>query len=385
MFLVSTEHSIEIATYFLTNTYRRNPMRHLSLHTIEKSTRIRVGPGTTGHIGEYVVEGATPPLVLVCSDETVAELYADTVLKSLHDAGLRAELHTFPAGEDSKCLEQLGRYYETLGRVRLARDGLLIGLGGGVTTDLTGFAAATWMRGVSYANCPTTVEAAIDAAIGGKTGINHTAGKNVVGAFHQPDLIVIDPNTFTTLPQRDVVAGLAESVKHALIRDAAFFAWHEDHADAILALDPPAITELVTRNVSIKCDVVVADEREQGQRAILNFGHTVGHALEHWFGYELRHGEAVALGMIAAARISSDLGLLDKADVERIVRILEVFRLPVRVPRTIDVDAVIDLTHGDKKVKGTRRHWVLLDAIGKVTIRNDVPDGAVRDAVNSLQ
>jgi 3-dehydroquinate synthase len=359
-------------------------MRRLTLSSAHKKTRVIVQNGSTKHIGKWLFEEQPPHAVCLCSDNTVAALYADQVIEALASPETRVELHTFAAGDASKCLAELDRSYGTLGTMRLGRDGMLLALGGGVVSDLTGFAAATWMRGVRFATCPTTLESAIDASIGGKTAINHLAGKNMVGAFYHPELVAIDPQCLQTLPAREVSAGLAESVKHALIRDAALLTWHEEHVASILALDGAVMEELIDRNIRIKAAVVERDERERGERAILNFGHTIGHAIEKWMNYELRHGEAVALGMIAAARISRDLGLLPADDVTRIETLLAALRLPVRSSRPVDVEAIDQLTRSDKKVLGERRRWVLLDGIGRTVIRNDVDDALVRSAIASL-
>ncbi|HRX87589.1 MAG TPA: 3-dehydroquinate synthase [Phycisphaerae bacterium] len=341
-------------------------------------------PGALNHIGEWIAELATPPMVLVCADTTVAGLYADRVLASLGAAGLKAALHTFPPGDASKSLAELDRIYVKLGEMKLARDGMMVALGGGVASDLTGFAAATWMRGVRFVTCPTTLESDVDACVGGKTGINHAAGKNLVGAFHHADLVAVDPECLQTLPERDVAAGLAESVKHALIADAAFLDWHESRVEAIQAREPAVMGELIERNLRIKVGVVETDEHEQGRRALLNFGHTIGHAIEALCGYELRHGEAVALGMVAAADLSRSKGMLGDADVARIRAVLERFHLPTVVPIALEVDAVAALTLGDKKVRGGRRRWVLLDGIGCGVVREDVDEEQIRAAITMV-
>ena len=359
-------------------------MHELTMKILRKRVKIVVQPGALNHIGKWVLELDTPPVVLVCSDTTVAERYAEPVLESLGAAGLRAALHTFSPGDGSKSLGELDAIYRTLGKLRLGRDGLLLALGGGVVSDLTGFAAATWMRGVRYVTCPTTLEADVDASIGGKTGINHAAGKNMVGAFHHPDLVAVDPTCLQTLPARDVSAGLAESVKHALIRDAEFLAWHERWARAILAVDPEIMAELIARNLRIKAAVVEADEREEGQRAVLNFGHTIGHAVEQWSRYELRHGEAVALGMVAAGNMSRALGLLAQEDADRITDVLRTFKLPLKAPKRLDTDAIVTLTRADKKVRADRRRWILLEAIGGTVIRDDVDEPLVREAIEAI-
>ena len=360
-------------------------MRKLKLNFFSRTSELYIEQGLLGHICEYVRMVGPPPVVLLCTDSNVGPLYGRGAMESLAADGLHAELITFPAGESSKSLSTLDAIYEAAGRCRMGRDGLILALGGGVVSDVSGFAAATWMRGVRWVVGPTTLEADVDACLGGKTAINHATGKNMVGAFHQPELILVDPLCLRTLPMRDVRAGLAESVKHALIREAEFLDWHEAKREAILALDGEVMAELVERNLRIKAGVVEADERESGVRAILNFGHTVGHAFESWFQYELRHGEAVALGMVAAARISERLGRLAGAAVERIVAVLEGFGLPVVAPRPFDLNAVLELTHGDKKVQSGRRRWVLLDGVGAASIHDNVDDGVVREVLVLLQ
>ena len=322
--------------------------------------------------------------MFVCSDTTVAGLYADTVLRSLEGAGIQTVLHTFPPGDESKSLEQLNLIYEGLGKARLSRDGVLLALGGGVVSDLTGFAAATWMRGVRYVTCPTTLEADVDASIGGKTAINHPAGKNLVGAFHHAELVAVDTKCLQTLPARDVASGLAESIKHALICDEGLLTWHEEQAEKINAVDADVMADLVDRNLRIKAGVVESDEREHGRRAILNFGHTIGHAVESWFDYQLRHGEGVGLGMVAAAHISRELGLLDQFEVERICAVLKLFDLPIVTPKPLDIEAVSALTFGDKKVLKGKRRWVLLDGLGKTVIRDDVEESLIREAISAI-
>jgi len=356
----------------------------LFLKLNHKKTAVRVLPGALNHIGPWIAAIHTPPVVLICSDETVADLYAERILASLRSVNLPTHLHTFPPGDASKTLSELARIHDHLGQLRLSRDGLLIALGGGVVSDLTGFAAATWMRGVRFAICPTTLEADVDACIGGKTGINHPAGKNLVGAFHHPELIAVDPECLRTLPARDVSAGLAESIKHALIADPAFLDWHETHRDDIRALTPAVLAELIERNLRIKISVVESDEREHSRRAILNFGHTIGHAIEQWCEYDLRHGEAVALGMVAAADLSCALDLLSATDTARIRDVLRSFDLPTTAPRKLDVGAVAALTHGDKKSQSGRRRWVLLYGIGHPVILDDVDDAAIHRAIAGL-
>lgn len=394
-------------------------MPELVLGTSSASVAIHIGNGQLGHIGEWISKRKTPPVVVVVSDTTVWPLYKGVIHQSLGEmAGSACHVHLIPPGDASKSLEQLGLLYDAFGQAGLARDGLVLALGGGVVSDLAGLAAATWMRGVRFAICPTTLEADIDAAVGGKTGINHPAGKNMVGAFYQPELVMIDPGCLRTLPERDVVAGMAESIKHAAIADAEFLTWQVKRAEAILRLDAGVMEELIEQNLRIKIAVVEADEREtggaepnrplhrdvkdeeaasatrapalmpggaaSGGRAVLNFGHTIGHAVESWFDYELRHGECVAIGMSAAGWISREMGLLDAADYERLLDALKVFGLPVSAPRRLDVDSVAVLTLGDKKSRGGKRRWVLLNGLGRTVVRDDVPEKLVRGAIERV-
>jgi 3-dehydroquinate synthase len=254
-----------------------------------------------------------------------------------------------------------------------------------VISDLAGFAAATWMRGIPHAFCPTTVEGAIDAAVGGKTAVNLPHAKNLVGAFHPPVFVGVDPDTFATLPARDISAGLAESIKHALITDPDFADWHQANADAVAKLEPGVLMELVVRNIQIKGRFVAEDPYERtGVRMALNFGHTIGHAIESCGRYRLRHGECVALGMIGACRLSAMLGLADEGLVDRVVRLLARFNLPTRLEGPVDVDALLDAMRRDKKSRGGRLRFVLLEGIGQVTLRDDVRAEDVREAIASL-
>lgn len=323
--------------------------------------------------------------IVVVTDETVGRLYGDTVLASLRREGFRVESHLMEPGEASKSIESLIALYDFLAERRIGRDSLLLALGGGVVSDLTGFAAATWMRGVDFVICPTTLEAAIDASIGGKTAINRPGGKNQVGAFHQPMLVVVDPACLQTLEPRDIRAGLAESIKHALIADKAFLDWQEQRMEAILSLDNDVVTELIARNIEIKCAVVERDPFERaGDRMILNFGHTIGHAVEQCCDYTLRHGECVALGMVAACRISESMGLLAADVVERVKHVLELAGLPTRLTEPINVDRIMQTMMSDKKVRSGSARFVLLNSIGCPVIRDDIPESVVRAAYASI-
>jgi 3-dehydroquinate synthase len=371
-------------TQYVAIIYGWTAVNELFLDHGAAKTRVLVNTGLLSHIGEYVREMGPPPVVVVCSDETVAGHYGERLIAQLEQSGLRTRFHKFPAGDASKSLDELDRIYRELADARAGRDALLLALGGGVVSDLTGFAAATWMRGIRYITCPTTLESAVDACVGGKTAINHVAGKNMIGAFHHPSLVAIDPECLKTLPARDIQAGLAESIKHGLIRDADFVDWHEQNRDAVLACDPDVMAALIERNLRIKISVVEQDEREQGLRAFLNFGHTIGHAIEKHANYALRHGEAVALGMVGAAILSEKLECLTHADVERIRDLIASYNLPVTSPVPLDIDTVLQLTQGDKKALAGKRRWVLLKQIGEATLHDDIDDALVREAVMAV-
>jgi 3-dehydroquinate synthase len=260
-----------------------------------------------------------------------------------------------------------------------------VALGGGVVSDLAGFVGATWMRGVQWAICPTTLEAMIDASIGGKTAVNVPGGKNLVGAFHHPRMVLIDPDCLVTLLDRDLRAGLAESIKHAALFSPEFFEWHEQNAEAILRRESQVLSELIDRNVAIKVDVVRRDATEQsGRRMLLNFGHTIGHAIEECCGYELRHGECVALGMVAAATLSESLGLSDASVAEQIRGLANCFQLPTHLPSAIPWPRVLEVMRRDKKAREGKLQFVLLQAIGKPAVRRDVDEWHIRQAYEAL-
>lgn len=336
-----------------------------------------------------LVQGLLPrrpcPQVGVITDTRVGPIYGGTVLKSLETSGFDPFLHEIPAGEASKRLEIAESLYQLLAQRQFGRDGILVALGGGVVSDLTGFVAGTWMRGIRFAIFPTTLEADVDASIGGKTAINLSAGKNLVGVFHQPFLVGIDPRCLHTLDSRDVQAGLAESVKHALISSEDFLAWHEDHADAILSLHDETITDLILRNVQVKAGIVEQDVFEQTHtRMRLNFGHTIGHAIEASCDFNLRHGECVALGMLAACNMSLRLGLLEPSVVQRVQALLTRFGLPTVMATAIEPDRILDAVRYDKKVRSGKEQFVVLEAVGRPVVRDDVPESLVREAYESL-
>lgn len=302
---------------------------------------------------------------LVVSNETVAPLYLDALLPGL--TGRRVSSINLPDGEAYKTLATMASILDQLVANGAGRDTTVVALGGGVVGDIAGFAAACYMRGVNFIQVPTTLLAQVDSSVGGKTGVNHEQGKNLIGAFHQPQVVLIDTDTLATLPDRELRAGLAEVIKYGAICDADFFAWLEASMDKLLQRDPAALAHAIRRSCELKADVVAEDEREAGRRAILNFGHTFGHAIERCQGYgDWLHGEAVAAGMIMAARLS---GVGDAA-VDRLCRLVASAGLPVEPP-AIAADDWLAAMGMDKKVQGRKLRFVLLDAIGSSRVTSE--------------
>jgi 3-dehydroquinate synthase len=317
----------------------------------------------------------------VIADATVANLHGETLLGALRAGGMEPVLHALPLSEGRKTLAAAEEIFDRLVERRAERSHAVLAFGGGVATDLGGFVAATYLRGLPLVQVPTSLLGMVDAAIGGKVAVNHREGKNLIGAFYQPALVVADAALLPTLPRREFLSGWGEVIKHALIMDLELLAWLEEEADALLALEPEPSARVLRRSIALKARVVSADEREAGLRMTLNYGHTTGHALEAATGYEaLLHGEAVAVGMVAAAHIGRELGLLAAAEVERQNHLIARFGLPLRAPG-VDAESVLSAMSLDKKVSGKALRWVLLDGLGKTVIRNDVPLSLVQEAV----
>ena len=356
-----------------------------TIPAVSGQTHVRIGAGClTGLADQLEVLGPVQSILIV-ADSNVGPLYGDGLQRLLTANGIRVETFTMAAGEASKSLEMAAQAYDALAQARVGRDGLIVALGGGVVGDVAGFVAGTWMRGLRWCYCPTTMEADVDAAVGGKTALNTAHGKNLVGVFHQPSMVVIDPSCLRTLPPRDVRAGLAESIKHALLESEPSLTWHETHSEALQALESGLITELIERNVRFKAAIIEADPYETtGRRTLLNFGHTLGHAIESSADGALRHGECVSLGMVAGCRISQRAGLLGGGDVDRISRVLEQFGLPTRLPISIERGAVMQALELDKKAAQGRIRLVLLEGFGRPVVRDDVPPVWVADAFDSL-
>ncbi len=325
--------------------------------------------------------------ILVVSNADVATPYGNRCLTSLEQAGFQATLLTIPAGEDQKTLNTFSTILDAAKKEGLERQSLMLALGGGIVGDMTGFAASCWLRGIGVVQVPTTLLAMVDAAIGGKTGVNHPGGKNLIGAFHQPRLVMIDPDTLQTLPTREFRAGLAEVIKYGVIGDSDLFELLERSVsfDSPLTISLELLATMLERSAQAKAVVVAADEKEGGQRAILNYGHTFGHVVETLTGYGTwLHGEAVAIGMVAVAALAVQRGVLDQSDAERQTHLIESAGLPSQWP-DLDPDLVLKTLQGDKKVRHGRLRFVLPSHIGAVSIVDDVSHEEIRACLASMR
>jgi 3-dehydroquinate synthase len=350
-------------------------------------SRIYIGAALLDEVGPLVRRALGTRRLVILSDDTVAPLYAAGVAER---CGVDAQaILTMPAGEAHKTRESWSRLTDIMLDAGYGRDSAVLALGGGVVGDMAGFVAATYMRGIPVVQLPTTLLAMIDAAVGGKTGVDTRAGKNLVGAFHHPTLVIADPRTFRTLPVEQLRNGLAEAVKHGVVASAENFAFIGANAAQIVQAGGPDDllgTELVRRNIEIKAGVVAADEKESGIRKILNFGHTIGHAVETLSGYTLLHGECVAIGMVVEARIAAALGLADASVAAQITHVLREVGLPVTVPSAIDGHAVLNATRTDKKARDGAVEYALPSHIGAMAggdrdWATPVPDAVVLDAL----
>ncbi|GER81474.1 hypothetical protein KTAU_01130 [Thermogemmatispora aurantia] len=343
--------------------------------------------GGLGRLPAYLARLELPRRVFLLSDQHVYDLYGPPLLRTLRRAGWSASSYVLPAGEASKSLQQLSAIYDWLVEQRAERREALLALGGGVVGDLVGFAAATYLRGVPLVQLPTSLLAQVDAAIGGKTGINHPRGKNLIGAFYQPRLVLADPATLLTLPERERTEGWAEVVKYGMILDAELFTLLETHAAALRDFSlPPAslLAQIIARCIALKAAVIEEDEREQGRRAILNYGHTLGHALENVTGYgEWLHGEAVALGMVAAAELACQAGFLAREEAERQRALLAALGLPTAYHGKPQTEALLAAIRLDKKVAQKQVRWIMPRRIGEV-FQTTLPDELVSKVVYSL-
>lgn len=348
-----------------------------------RATAIRIARGLLDRIPSLLAEHAPAARYAVISDSNVSGLYGERIRSALREGGREATLFEFPAGEASKTLETWSRLVEELAESRLGRDACIVAVGGGVTGDLAGFAAAAYTRGVPLVQVPTSLLAMIDAAIGGKTGVDLRAGKNLAGAFHDPAAVLIDPHALDTLPPQEVRSGLAEAVKHGAIADLSYFRDLRALAAGILALEAGPVDRLVSRSVELKVAIVERDARETGERAALNFGHTIAHGIERVTGYAVGHGQAVAMGMVAEARIGEAIGLTRPGTAGELADVLAALELPVRLPLHVDPLGILEAAASDKKGRAGRTRYTLIAEPGRVARASDgewthpVPDADV--------
>ena len=355
-------------------------MQTLNVALGERSYPIYIGGGLLER-PELIVERLPQKKAAIITNSTVGPLYLARLQRALEDRGVAVVVLTLPDGEIHKDWETLNRIFDALLEHRCERGTALIALGGGVVGDLAGFAAAVYQRGVPFIQIPTTLLAQVDSAVGGKTAINHPLGKNMIGAFYQPRAVVSDTDTLATLPPRELAAGIAEVVKYGLIRDRAFFDWLEANIARLVKSDPDALAYAIERSCAIKAEIVALDEREDGIRALLNYGHTFGHAIETALGFgQWLHGEGVAAGMVLAARLSHRLGLIGAGEVKRIADILARADLPVAAPE-LGLERYLELMGHDKKVQGGRIRFVLLERIGAAIVSGEVPRAALADVL----
>jgi 3-dehydroquinate synthase len=356
-------------------------MRTIDVALGERSYPIHIGAGLLTRAGELLAPAFVRPRAIVVTNPVVAARYLEPLRSSLQASDIASETILVPDGEAHKSLATLDDVLTRLLQWKAERSTTLVALGGGVVGDLAGFAAAVYQRGMPFIQVPTTLLAQVDSSVGGKTAVNHPLGKNMIGAFHQPRAVLIDTHCLRSLPAREFSAGLAEVIKYGAIRDAGFFSWLEANLERLVARDDDALAHAIGESCRIKAEIVAADERETGERALLNLGHTFGHAIEAGLGYgEWLHGEAVAAGMVLAAQTSARLGLLAEGDVARLSALIARAGLPVAAP-ALGFDRWLELMGRDKKVEGGALRFVLLDALGRARVRAAVPTATLSDLI----
>ncbi len=358
----------------------------------QQSYNIAIVPGGLAQLGDWMVvqDGGLNlgKKVLLVSNPEIFAVYGDRACQSLQAAGFDVATHLIPAGEEHKHLGSIQALYDSALNHKLERSSTLVALGGGVIGDMTGFAAATWLRGINFVQVPTSLLAMVDASIGGKTGVNHPQGKNLIGAFYQPKLVLIDPTVLATLPEREFRAGMAEVIKYGVIWSAELFEALErnERLMQLEDLSPELQTAILDHSCRAKAEVVGKDEKESGLRAILNYGHTIGHAVESLTGYTVvNHGEAVGIGMVAAGHLGVALGLWDEASNGRQLALIEKAGLPTQLPAGIDLEAIIDALQSDKKVKAGKVRFILPQAIRSVVITDEVSREVLREVLAGME
>jgi 3-dehydroquinate synthase len=353
----------------------------------DRSYNILIEKGSLANLGAEMSRLSLGKKVLLVSNPEIFEYYGQIAVNSLEKAGFTVSTHLIPAGENYKTLDSIAEVYDSALAHRLERSSTMVALGGGVIGDMTGFAAATWLRGVNFVQVPTTLLAMVDASIGGKTGVNHPQGKNLIGAFYQPKLVLIDPSVLKSLPVREFRAGMAEVIKYGVIWDAELFKQLEDSDNlaSFSQIDGELLQTIITKSCQAKADVVSKDEKEAGLRAILNYGHTIAHGIESLTGYtSINHGEAVAMGMVAAGAIAVKLGMWTTSENQRQRALIAKAGLETQIP-PLNPDEMIETLTADKKVKDGKVRFILPTAIGKVTISDRVTSSMVREVLSPTE
>lgn len=359
-------------------------MRKVRVDLGAQSYDIVIGHDLAAEIEQFIRQADFSKKALLITDSNVGPLYGKKVLSILQKAGLTVELVEITAGESSKCLAVAESLYTRAIETGLDRKSPIFALGGGVVGDLAGFIAATYMRGVPFVQLPTSLLAQVDSSVGGKVAVNHALGKNLIGAFYQPKAVFMDLDMMKTLPKREIATGLGEIIKYGIIYDQEFFKFLENNKTKVLALESDAVSYMIARSCEIKAAVVSKDEKESGLRRILNFGHTMAHAIEKETGYiRYNHGEAVAIGMAGAADISCQLGLIDEKTVQRLTDLVTAMQLPTKAEGCNVENMYKDIFH-DKKTVGGKVNWVLMTGVGTVISRNDVPEAVVKQAMAAI-
>lgn len=363
-------------------------MQKVTVDLGDRSYDINIHHNSLDRLGIEIRSLLRPSQVAVISDQNVAAIYSERVVESLAKAGVRTTCITFPEGERSKCFSEYEKILDQMIESGMDRKSAVVALGGGVTGDLAGFSSASFMRGIAYIQVPTTLLAMVDSSVGGKTGIDHRLGKNLIGAFYQPRLVFADPTTLDTLPAVEFRSGMAEVIKHGVIRDADYFAFLEGQVDAILERDPETIEHLIARSCLIKAEVVGVDEREAGLRAILNFGHTAGHAIEALCDYAgFRHGEAVSLGMMIASHLAHEICGFSLDEIARLRDLLHRIGLPTDIRGNLNLsnDAILRAMYGDKKTEHGSLRFVLPRVIGATSIEKIKDENLIKHALDAVR
>jgi 3-dehydroquinate synthase len=364
------------------------PQQSYDIAIAQRNAKASSAAGGLDDLGVWMSRLKLGKKVLLVSNPVIFKKYGERAIAALKLVGYEVSSCTLPAGERYKTLKSLQKIYDIALENRLERSSTIVALGGGVIGDMAGFAAATWLRGINVVQVPTSLLAMVDSSVGGKTGVNHPQGKNLIGAFHQPRFVLIDPSVLKTLPPREFRAGMAEVIKYGIIWDAELFAKLEEskRLDQMRYVDEELLQIILSRSCQAKAAVVSKDEKEAGLRAILNYGHTIGHAVESLTGYKLvNHGEAVAIGMVAAGQIAVQLRMWKPEDAERQDALIQKAGLPTKLPNVLDIEAILDTLQTDKKVEAGKVRFVLPTQIGAVTVTDQVPADIIRQVLRQMQ